>query len=133
MAKVARMSDDEARQTFRAIRWADTDGEPVCPKCDCAACYEYASRPIFKCKACHAQFSITSGTIFASRKMDLRDYLLAIALFLNGAKGMSALQLSRNLDCQYKTAFVMAHKLREAMAADQHDMTLNGEVEVDGA
>ncbi|MBC8158836.1 MAG: IS1595 family transposase [Alphaproteobacteria bacterium] len=133
VAKVARMSDEEARQTFRAIRWAGTDGEPVCPKCDCAACYAYASRPIFKCKACHAQFSVTSGTIFASRKLDLRDYLLAIALFVNGAKGMSALQLSRNLDCQYKTAFVMAHKLREAMAAETVDAKLSGEVEVDGA
>ena len=133
VATVARMSEETARQTFTAIRWADTDGEPVCPKCGCAACYKYRSRPIFKCKACHAQFGVTSGTIFASRKMALRDYLLAIALFVNGAKGMSALQLSRNLDCQYKTAFVMAHKLREAMAAEQQDATLRGEVEVDGA
>jgi len=45
---------------------------------------------------------------------------------------MSALQLSRDLDIQYKTAYVLAHKLREAMAADQADMTLSGEVEVDG-
>ena len=43
--------------------------------------------------------------------------LLAIAIFVNGAKGHSALQLSRDLDCQYKTAFVLAHKLREALAA----------------
>jgi len=61
-----------------------------------------------------AQFSVTSGTIFASRKLSIRDYLLAIAIFVNGAKGHSALQLSRDLDCQYKTAFVMAHKIREA-------------------
>ena len=68
-----------------------------------------------------AQFSVTSGTIFASRKLPIRDYLLAIAIFVNGAKGHSALQLSRDLDCQYKTAFVLAHKLREAMAADMSD------------
>lgn len=43
-----------------------------------------------------------------------RDYLLAIAIFVNGAKGHSALQLSRDLGCQYKTAFVLAHELREA-------------------
>src|SRR5207237_939879 len=42
--------------------------------------------------------------------------LLAIAIFVNGAKGHSALQLSRDLDVQYKTAFVLAHKLREALA-----------------
>ena len=133
VAKVARMSDEEARRTFRAIRWAATDGEPFCPKCGCVACYEYKARPIFKCQGCNAQFSLTSGTIFASRKLPIRDYLLAIALFVNGAKGMSALQLSRNLDVQYKSAFVMLHKLREAMAAEQADAKLSGIVEVDGA
>lgn len=133
VVQVARMSEEEARATFRAIRWASTDGEPVCPRCGCLAIYEYEARPIFKCKACGHQFSVTSGTIFASRKLALRDYLLAIALFVNGAKGMPALQLSRDLDVQYKTAFVLAHKLREAMAADQDGLTLEGEVEVDGA
>lgn len=133
VVKVARMTDEEARQVFRSIRWANTDGEPVCPRCDCVACYEYASRPIFKCKGCGHQFSVTSGTIFASRKLPVRDYLLAIAIFVNAVKGISALQLGRDLDVQYKTAYVLAHKLREAMAADHADMTLNGEVEVDGA
>ena len=89
LASVARMAEDEARATFRAIRWAATDGEPVCPTCGCVACYEYASRPIFKCKGCGHQFSVTSGTIFASRKLPVRDYLLAIAIFVNGAKGHS--------------------------------------------
>jgi transposase-like protein len=86
LASVARMAEDEARATFRSIRWAATDGEPVCPKCGCVACYEYASRPIFRCKGCLHQFSVTSGTIFASRKLPVRDYLLAIAIFVNGAK-----------------------------------------------
>jgi hypothetical protein len=58
---------------------------------------------------------------------------MAIALFVNGAKGMSALQLSRDLDVQYKTAFVLAHKLREAVAALRNERKLSGEVEVDGA
>ena len=128
------MSDGEARATFQAIRWAATDGEPVCPRCDCAACYSYKARPIFKCKACGHQFSATSGTIFADRKLPVRDYLLAIALFVNGAKGVSALQLSREMGVSYRAAFVLAHKLREAMAQDQDTgETLSGEVEVDGA
>src|SRR5688572_1917634 len=133
LASVARMSEDEARATFRSIRWAATDGEPVCPECGCVACYEYASRPIFKCKGCDAQFSLTSGTIFSSRKLPVRDYLLAIAIFVNGAKGHSALQLSRDLNVQYKTAFVLAHKLREAMASEHKGAVLNGHVEIDGA
>lgn len=57
----------------------------------------------------------------------------AIAIFVNGAKGYSALHLSRDLDVQYKTAFVLAHKLREALGAVQQRQTLDGEVEVDGA
>ena len=57
----------------------------------------------------------------------------AICIFVNGAKGISALQLSRDLDCQYKTAFVLSHKLREAMTAETASVILSGEVEIDGA
>lgn len=130
---VMRMTDEEAHAAFQAIRWSDNEGKPYCPKCGCAAVYTYAARKIWKCKGCGHQFSVTSGTIFASRKMEVRDYLLAIAIFVNGAKGVSALQLSRDLDVQYKTAFVLAHKLREAMGADAKGLTLGGTVEVDGA
>ena len=133
LAKVMRMSDAAARETFRAIRWASTEGEPVCSKCGCVEAYEIATRQIFKCKGCLAQFSVTSGTIFASRKLPIRDILAAIAIFVNGAKGYSALQLSRDLDVQYKTAFVMAHKLREAIALSRSAEKLDGVVEVDGA
>jgi transposase-like protein len=133
LAKVMRMTEDQAFDAFRAIRWTETDGDAVCPKCGCFECYTYTARRIFKCKGCSSQFSVTSGTIFASRKMDLRDILAAIAIFVNGAKGYSALQLSRDLDCQYKTAFVLAHKIREAIAAEQAASEIAGEVEVDGA
>lgn len=133
LARVARMSEEEARDAFRQIRWASTEGEPVCPHCGCLGVYAYKSRPVFKCKACDHQFSVTSGTIFASRKLPISTYLLAIAIFVNGAKGHSALQLSRDLDCQYKTAYVMAHKIREAMAAEVETLKAGGEVEIDGA
>ncbi|GAB4151095.1 MAG: hypothetical protein Tsb0016_23110 [Sphingomonadales bacterium] len=127
------MTDQEAFEVFKAIRWAATDGDPYCPRCGCVSVYSYKARPVFKCKACEAQFSLTTGTIFASRKMSLRDLLAAIAIFVNGAKGISALELSRHLDCQYKTAFVLAHKLREALGAELQDRKLSGHVEVDGA
>ena len=133
LAKVMRMTEDQAFDAFRSIRWADTDGDAVCGKCGGCECYTFKARRIFKCKACSSQFSVTSGTIFASRKMQLRDILAAIAIFVNGAKGRSALQLSRDLDCQYKTAFVLTHKLREALAAEQAASTIEGVVEVDGA
>ena len=129
---IYKMGEDKAYQTFCNIRWEDTDGESVCPRCGCVGAYNITTRRKFKCKACHHQFSVTSGTIFASRKMDFSDLLAAICLFVNGAKGMSMLQMSRDLDVQYKTAFVMCHKLREAIAMERHGIELDGEVEVDG-
>src|SRR5205085_3867794 len=130
------MSDEEARATFQRIRWADNGGEPYCPRCGCLDATKLRTRPVWKCKGCRHQFSVTAGTIFADRKRPIRDYLLAIAIFTNGAKGHSALQLSRDLNCQYKTAFVLAHKLREAIGSQLETGELGGEgkaVEVDGA
>ena len=133
LAKVLRMSDDQASQAFAKLRWADTDGEPVCPECGCLEHYNLKSRPVWKCKGCGKQFSITSGTIFHSRKLSLRDILGAIAIFVNGAKGYSALQLSRDLCCDYKAAFLLLHKLREAIGLARDEGALSGNVEVDGA
>jgi hypothetical protein len=68
--------------------------------------------------------------------MPLRNYLAAIAIFVNEVKGKSVLALSRDPDCQYKTAFVLAHKLREAMAPELKGMRIGGDgetVEIDGA
>lgn len=129
---VFQMGEDKAYETFKALRFAETDGEPTCPKCGCVETYDISTRRRFKCVACHAQFSVTSGTIFASRKLSFTDLLAAIVIFVNGAKGVAALQLSRDLDCQYKTAFVLTHKLREAMAREQAGVRLNGIVEIDG-
>ena len=133
LVKVARMSDAEAHDAFRMIRWTATNGNPSCPRCGCLGHSYLTTRKLWKCKGCAHQFSVTSGTIFASRKLPIGTYLLAIAIFVNGAKGHSALQLSRDLDCQYKTAFVLSHKLREAIAAEAKTATVSGVVEVDGA
>lgn len=132
LKQVYTMGEDKAYDTFCQLRWADTEGEAVCPKCGCVESYNITSRRKFKCVACHHQFSVTSGTIFASRKMSFTDLLAAVVIFVNGAKGISALQMSRDLDCQYKTAFVLAHKLREAMAQEQKGRELGGIVEIDG-
>jgi transposase-like protein len=133
LATVARMSDEEAWEAFKLIRWSDTKGEPVCPRCGCLDSYSYKTRKVFRCKGCSHQFTVTSGTIFASRKLAVRDYLLAIAIFVNGAKGHSALQLSRDLNVQYRTAYVLSMKLREAVAAETNGASASGHVEVDGA
>jgi transposase-like protein len=124
--------EDKAYETFCKLRWAETDGEPVCPHCGSLDPYKITTRRRFKCAACGKQFSVTSGTILASRKMSFVDLLAALCIIANAAKGISALQLARDLNVQHKTAYVLAHKIREALAAETKGMSLFGEVEVDG-
>ena len=139
VSKVMRMSDNEVEDVFLRLRWPGTDGKPVCPGCGCSTCYA-CRRPSgqlrWRCKACRCDFSITSGTLFAWHKLPLRTYLLAVVAFCNEVKGKSMLAFSRELDVQYKTAFVLAHKLREAMASSTKGLRVGGEgrvAEVDGA
>ncbi len=133
LPSVARLTDEQAYKLLCAIRWCDTGGDPVCPRCGCLAIYRHQSRKIFTCKACSKQFSVTSGTILHSRKMPIRDILFGIALFVNGVKGHSALQFTRDLSCEHKTAFVLLHKLREAMGLETAGRLAEGVVEIDGA
>ena len=130
---IYRDGEDAARATFARLRWPETNGEPVCPVCGCVDTKPIKGRPTFRCTACAKQFSITSGTIFASRKLAYVDLLAAICIFVNAVKGLSALQLSRDLDVQAKTAFVLAHKLREALARELDGYEPTGAVEIDGA
>ncbi|RTL52542.1 MAG: IS1595 family transposase [Bradyrhizobiaceae bacterium] len=138
LASVFTMKDADAEMTFRKIRWHETDGAPVCPHCgslDAYDCRRLKGAPRFRCKGCGKDFSITSGTLFASHKLPLRCYLAAIAIFCNEVKGKSALALSRDLSVSYKCAFVLLHKLREAMAEDLKGRVIGGEgkvAEVDG-
>lgn len=132
LKEIYKAGEDAAYQTFRKVRWPETDGAPICSRCGSLDAYEISTRRKFKCKGCGYQFSVTSGTIFASRKMAFTDLLAAICLIVNGAKGLSMVQISRDLDCQYRTAFVLAHKVREAMAAARPSKPLEGDVEVDG-
>lgn len=61
LVKVMRMSEEEARASFRKIRWTETEGEPICPECGCVDRYDLKTRQVYKCKGCGKQFSITSG------------------------------------------------------------------------
>jgi len=129
LAQVFRMTDKEAEATFRRLRWPETDGEPVCPSCggtDAYDCRRPNGAPRFRCRSCGKDFSITSGTLFASHKLPLRAYLAAIAIFCNEVKGKSMLAMSRDLGLSYKAAFVFCHKMREAMAQEMKGRTVGG-------
>jgi transposase-like protein len=131
-AEVARLSDEAARAKFRAVRFSANGGEPYCPRCGVDAIYEYRCREEFKCKACEKRFTLTSGTVFRSRKMSYQDILLGILIFVNGVNGNAALNLRRGLDCTYKTAFVLVLKLRRVMGSMQAENALTGMVDIDG-
>jgi transposase-like protein len=139
LGEVFRMPDAEVETVFRKVRWPETDGAPVCSHCgslDAYDCRRPNGAPRFRCRACKRDFSITSGTLFASHKLPLRGYLAAVAIFCNEVKGKSMLALSRDLGLSYKAAFVLAHKLREAMAEDMKGRVIGDdrpEAEVDGA
>src|ERR1700688_815978 len=130
VASVARMPEEEVERTFVRLRWQDNDGNAYCPHCGCATVY-MARRPHgaprWRCKACRKDFSVTSGTLVAFHKMPLRSYLMVITIFANEVKGKSMLALSRDLGTQYKTAFVLAHKMREAMGSDMGVHVIGGE------
>src|SRR6266446_4851754 len=130
LASVARMSDEEAEAVFRKIRWASNGGNPFCPKCDCTIVYDCRRAnglARWRCKACLHSFSITSGTLFHSRKMPRRGYLLAIAIFCNEVKGKSMLAMSRDLGTAYQTSFVLAQDERgDGVRATRHQRRRRG-------
>ena len=144
--KVMRMSERGAENVFVRLRWPQTDGNRSVRTAHapakaggCQICYDCRRsehQPRWRCKACRADFSATSGTLFAWHKLPLRSYLMAIALFCNEVKGKSMLALCRDLDVQYKTAFVLGDKPREAMTSSLKALRIGGEgrtAEIDGA
>ena len=136
--KVVRMTETAAKNVFARLRWPSTDGKPICPRCACTSYYDCrrGGQERWRCKACGCDFTLTSGTLFAWHKLPLQHYLMAIVIFSNEVKGKSMLAFSRDLDVQYKTAFVLAHKLREAMASSLKSLQIGGAgktAEIDGA
>ncbi len=110
--------DDAARQHLEAIRWPEG---PVCPHCgavDRQSKLEGKShRPgLHFCGHCRKQYTVTVGTVFERSKVALHKWVLATHLICSSKKGMSAHQLHRLLGVTYKTAWFMAHRIREAMA-----------------
>jgi hypothetical protein len=79
---------------------------------------------------CKQQFSATTGTIFNGSHLSLDKWYMAIALIVDAKKGMSALQLQRHLKVNYRTAWYLAHRIRQAMN-DPDGLKLTGTVEID--
>lgn len=108
----------KAREHLEATRWPHG---PICPHCgvvdQATALQGKAHRAgVYQCNACREQFTATVGTVFERSKVPLNKWLLASYLMASSKKGVSAHQLHRTLGVTYKTAWFMAHRLREAMA-----------------
>lgn len=109
--------DVAARKHLEAQRWPDG---PYCPHCGEA---EAITRMGGKagdlgqlvCKSCRKKFTVTVGTIFERSHIPLSKWMLAFRLMASSKKGMSAHQLGRMLGLTYKSAWFMAHRIREAM------------------
>jgi len=108
-------------------RWGT---EPACPHCGNVGAY--VTNRGFKCKAkeCHKKFTVTTGTIFENTKISLRTWFAAMYLCTAHKKGISSLQLSRDLNLTQKTAWFILHRIREMLNANQPEQ-LTGTVEID--
>jgi transposase-like protein len=133
VVQVLGISDDDPFALFRRLRWGDAS-DVVCPHCGTVHQHYFRpARKIWRCSACRKDFSVTSGTMFAFHKLPLRLYLAAVILFANAVKGISALQLGRDLGVSYKTAYVLLHKIRESLLVSRDESALSGDIHVDGA
>jgi len=135
LIEIAQLTENEAREYLESIRWTDGARCPHCESKEVTRLNGKSTRPgVHKCKnkECRKQFTVTVGTIFEGSHVPLTKWLLAYHLMCSSKKGISALQLQRNLKLgSYQTAWHMAHRIRFAMGRDPLKSKLSGVVEVD--
>ena len=131
----AKLSNEDVSRIFHLIRWPETHGAPCCPHCDETECVVTVPKRalLYRCKKCERMFSLTSGTFLHASKLSLRTILAALLLLADAVKGMSASQFSRQVGIQYKTAFVLMHKIRASLLVENSRTLLDGDVQIDGA
>ena len=106
-----------ARKHLEAVRWPDG---PICPHCGVIGNAtrikgKTARKGLWSCSDCRRQYTVTVGTVFERSKIPLHKWLLATELMCSSKKGISAHQLHRMLGITYKSAWFMAHRIREGM------------------
>lgn len=128
---IYKAGDIAARAWFEDARWG---GDIACPKCDKAQFYKLDARNKFKCanRKCFHQYSVFSGTPFGNTKLAPTDLLALLYLFTSGAVGVSSLQLSRMAGVSQNAAWLICHKIRQAILDEMNGLVLDGTVEIDG-
>jgi transposase-like protein len=133
LTDVSKLTEEEARETFERIRWPDG---PVCPHCGSVEAVKLqgkSTRPgLYKCHGCKEQFTATINTILEDSHLPIRTWLMAFAILCSSKKGVSALQLQRQLGLgSYRSAWHMAHRIRHAMSKEPLSGLLKGTVIAD--
>lgn len=134
LAEATSLTEDGAREYLEGIRWKDGR---TCPHCGSDKSFELKGettrKGLYKCSACRKPFTVTVNSIFHGSHITLRQWVIAFHLMCSSKKGVSALQLQRNLGLgQYKSAWHLAHRIRHAMEDGIFDGDpLKGPVEVD--
>lgn len=118
--------EDACRAYFESIRFRN--GE-YCPHCGHPVVYRYKDGRRYRCAECRQDFTIKTGTVFGESKVSLHKWFLAIYLLTTCRKGISSVQLAKQVGVTQKTAWFMNHRLREAMK--QNRGQLFGTVEID--
>ena len=140
MSQQTGMSFKEFRQRFQTEETCETylfelrlpDGF-VCPKCGGRGRYRLHGRRKYVCRQCHRQSSVTAGTVLHRTHLPLTVWFWAIYLVARDKRGISALQLSRELELAYSSAWYLLHRLRSAMGERDKDYVLSGIIELDDA
>ncbi|MGI9322484.1 MAG: IS1595 family transposase [Pseudomonadales bacterium] len=117
-----------ARRFIEQAVW--DEGMPVCPSCRSRKHGRWKARPgHYRCKRCRKIYTVRIGTIFESSRIPLHKWLYAIYLLQTARKGISSLQLSKELGVTQRSAWFLLHRLREACGLEA--LPLSGKVEVD--
>lgn len=125
--------DEEGAINYLAkLRWGN-DGQQVCPTCGVVGQHIWKKRRRhWRCRGCHRDFSVMTGTIFQDHKLAVKKLLKAIFRYSITAKGSAALELRRELKIHYKTAWLITCKIREVLMRTRNTGPLSTLVQVDG-
>lgn len=104
-------SEEACRSFLEEIRWGNC---PTCPHCGTISNkhYRLAFKGLIKCKDCHSRFTVLTGTMFENSHVPLRKWFLAMYIFLSHKKGISSVQLHKDIHVTQKTAWYMLHRIR---------------------
>src|SRR3972149_5109444 len=119
-------NEEAARQYIEAYRWPEG---PVCPHCQEAKRITIRKGGYYRCLACMETFTVRTKTIFERSHVPLHKWIHAMYQLLTARKGVSSMQLAKEIGVQQRTAWFMLHRLREACGKETDK--LRGQIEID--